>query len=206
MKWIGLTGGIASGKSTVAKLLAQRNIAIIDADQLAHLALEPGQKPYLDVINIFGSQIKNPDEKIDRRKLGEIVFKDKEKLRKLEALIHPFVQDRAALMRKQFQDQGHGFAVYDVPLLFEKSLQKNFDRVVVVYSSEQQQIQRMKRRNQLTEQECLDRLSAQVPIEDKKKLADDVILNTSDLETLEKNVDQWLKNIRALLKVNTCNQ
>jgi dephospho-CoA kinase len=190
MKWIGLTGGIASGKSTVAQILRQKSVPVIDADQLAHQALAVN-KP--DLIHMFGPAILGANGDIDRRQLGDIVFSSPQKLKQLEALVHPWVQSQVRQLKQQMQDQGVAMAVYDVPLLFEKGLQEQFDQVVLVYAPRTTMKERLIKRNHLSETEADLRLDRQWDIEDKKNQSDYVIHNEGDFVHLEELVDAWLK-------------
>ncbi len=196
MLWVGLTGGLASGKSTVSRLLKKQGVPVIDADELAHLALQPGQEPYEKAVSHFGSEILQTDQKIDRKKLAARVFNHPEQLRFLESVVHPFVQAQVAVLRKQAESQGHVVAVYDVPLLFEKNLEKQFDLTLTVGSSEETQIRRVMARNGFTREEALARLRNQLPIAEKIKRSHDSIWNEGSLEELELQVSNWLQKIR----------
>ena len=196
--WIGLTGGLASGKSTVSNLLKRQGVPVIDADEIAHQALRPGTGPYQKVLSHFGKTILAADQSIDRKKLGALVFNQKDELLYLESVIHPYVQEQVLIHKEQALARGHGIAVYDVPLLFEKNLMPQFDRIVVVGTKEETQIQRVLKRNQWSREEALARLRNQLPIEDKIARADDVIWNEGSLEELELQTNQWLQKIRLM--------
>ncbi len=193
MLWVGLTGGIASGKTTVADLLRQRSVPIVDADSIAHQALQ-ALRP--ELLQAFGSSILDSSNQVDRNKLGTLVFPDKNKLLKLEGIVHPWVQNRVSQERQSLATRGHDLAVYDVPLLFEKNLQDQFDRIIVVYSPRERSLQRLMNRNNLSLQEATQRMSHQMDIEDKKKKADFIIDNQGHLQDLENQVDQLLLAIR----------
>lgn len=196
MKWFGLTGGIASGKSTVAQLLVERGIPVIDADEIARAVVEPGTKGLEAVKQHFGPEVVGADGKLNRRKLGEVVFGNAEKLALLESLLHPMVQAETAARRLKFAGGGHEFAVYDVPLLFEKDLEKQFDGVILVYTTEQLQRDRMARDRGHTPEEIEQRLRAQLPMESKRPRADFVVVNDGDREHLAREVDklvEWLE-------------
>ncbi|MFN7729996.1 MAG: dephospho-CoA kinase [Bdellovibrio sp.] len=198
MMWIGLTGGLASGKSTVSNLLKRQSIPVIDADELAHQALRPGTGPYQKVLSHFGKSILAGDQSIDRKKLGALVFNQKDELVFLESVIHPYVQEQVLIHREQALARGHGIAVYDVPLLFEKNLMSQFDRILVVGAKEQTQIQRVLKRNQWSREEAIARLRNQLPIEDKIARAHDVIWNEGTLQELELQTMQWLQKMRSM--------
>lgn len=195
MKWIGLTGGIACGKSAVAAHLRSKGWPVVDADALAHAALSPGETSYNDVVSIFGPNILNDDRSINRKALGAIVFTDKEKLEKLEQAIHPWVQVQTQKKRKEFESSGAKMAFYDVPLLYEKNLHAQFDDVIVVACDEALQIERLKKRNSFSEDEARRRIAAQMPLIEKVKRTSYVIYNNGSLSELAQNVDSILSKI-----------
>lgn len=188
MIWIGLTGGIGSGKSTVAQYLRQRGYQVIDADQLAHRALNPGTDTFKKIVDFFGKGILSKDGAVDRKKLGALVFNDPTKLARLESIVHPFVQLEAERERKKLSGT-HEFAFYDVPLLFEKKLEKKFDQVWVVTVEEETQISRLKKRNSWSDDEIRSRISAQLPLSEKVARADVVIRNNGTVAELEERVE-----------------
>lgn len=192
MLWIGLTGGIATGKSTVSKILTELGHAVVDADQIAHQAFVPGTPTYEKVVATFGMSCLDEQGRVDRQKLGELVFSDPKQLSTLEAIVHPFVQAKVADLRCQYKDRGHKLAFYDVPLLFEKSLQEQFDQTLLVYCPEETQVSRMKQRDALSDREIEQRLRAQIPIDEKKALATEVIDNSADLRSLRENILSYL--------------
>jgi dephospho-CoA kinase len=196
MLWVGLTGGIASGKSTVSKLFKKSGIPVVDADELARRAVEKGTEPYQKVLSHFGPGVLSPDGSLDRRKLGAMVFSNPAELSFLESVIHPFVQEQVRESKKIFEGQGHSFAAYDVPLLFEKSLESQFDRIVVVGCTRQTQLDRMIRRDGLSREEALQRLSNQLDLEAKMKKASDVIWNEGTLQELELQVQNLIQKLR----------
>lgn len=197
MKWIGLTGGIASGKSTVAKILREQGYPVVDADILAREAVKPNSSGYQEVLSQFGNEILNPQGEIDRQKLGQIVFSDLEKLSQLEAIIHPIVRGLQNKKRHELDQKGVEYAFYDVPLLFEKNLNDQFDHVVVVFGSRAHQVERMKDRDGLSLEEIEDRLKSQIPLEEKKLKADFVVNNEGDLSDLKKEVLRVLREIKT---------
>lgn len=193
MLWVGLTGGIASGKTTVAEMLRQRSVPVVDADLFAHQALQ-ALRP--DLKQIFGNQILDSEGLVDRKSLSRLVFSDKEKLSQLEDLVHPWVQEKVRQERKKLKAQGVDLAVYDVPLLFEKNLQAQFDKTVVVSVPLEISLKRFMQRNQLSLEEATQRMNHQMDIEEKKTRADFVIDNQGSLRGLEKQVDQLLWAIK----------
>ena len=196
MLWYGLTGGIATGKSTVGKMMRDEGVPVIDADELAHQALGRDSVIYPEVIKAFGREILAPDRSIDRRRLGSLVFSSRDKLTRLEQLVHPTVKALAAGLRRNYEAQGFPFAVYDVPLLFEKNMQNEFDGVILVYAKEDVQRQRLRKRNDLTPKEIDDRIRSQIPIDQKRALAGYLIDNQAGLETTRRRVKDLLVELK----------
>lgn len=188
MKWVGLTGGLGTGKSTVSRLLMSHGIPVLDADIIAKQVVEPNGPAYLGVVQAFGPDIVRADKTLDRQKLAQKVFGDPAALLKLEQLTHPFVQDEIHRQRQWLADQGTLWAVYDVPLLFEKNLQDQFDYIILVTATAQQQLERVKLRNAWSDEEILKRIQAQRPLKDKEAMADYVLRNDADQPALEKKV------------------
>lgn len=194
MKWIGLTGGIATGKSTVSKILKAQGVPVVDADAIAREVVALGTPGLKLVESHFGKDVLHSDGSLDRRKLGQAVFGNPQKLLQLENILHPLIQAETAQQKKKYQDKGEAFAVYDVPLLFEKKLESQFDAIIVVTAKEELQKQRMKSRDQLSDDEIAKRLASQVPMDMKIKKANWVIFNEGNLQDLEKEVLNLIKN------------
>ena len=192
MKWIGLTGGIASGKTTVANMFRELAVPVVDADRLAHLALTKNKDK---IVTYFGRDILDDSGEINRRELAEKVFENPKQLKSLEALIHPFVQERVAEKKRLFELAGHEVAIYDVPLLFENDLQKSFDEVILVYVPEELSKKRLMERNNLSEKEAELRLQSQINIEKKKELATVVFNNEGDEDDLKKLVTEYFESL-----------
>jgi dephospho-CoA kinase len=193
---VGLTGGIASGKSTVASLLRDRDCQVLDADALAHEFLEPGQPVYDEVVREFGEGILEAGGAVDRRKLGAIVFADAEKRARLNQIIHPRIREVgtkwfAALERPG----GPEIAFEDAALILEASMDKYFDRVVVCWCRPEQQLERLKERG-LSEEDARRRIASQMPIDEKRRLADEVI----DCSGTTKETEQQVELVLAKLK------
>ncbi|MEZ0391749.1 MAG: dephospho-CoA kinase [Pseudobdellovibrionaceae bacterium] len=197
MKWIGLTGGIASGKSSVSEILRSDGYPVVDADAIARTVVEPGKPGLLKVVEAFGHEVLKPDGSLDRKKLGQMVFAKPDQLLKLEKILHPMIQQETAYQRKIFADQGHAFAFYDVPLLFEKNLEKSFDAIIVVTSSEDLQRARMKKRDLLSEEEISHRLKSQIPLSLKVGKATWVLKNEGTLAELKQAVRELLGKIQS---------
>lgn len=192
---IGLTGGVATGKSTVAKILKEKGIEIISSDELAHLAMAPGGPAYDMIIFEFGQAILSPDGKIKRHELGEIVFKDQAARKRLEEIVHPIVINEIQLRLERLSQSGIKIVVVEVPLLFEVGLVDLFDYIWVVSSSGQRQLQRLLKRDRLAEAAAKERIAAQMPLEAKKKRADAVIENNNGLDSLENQVTTLLRTL-----------
>jgi dephospho-CoA kinase len=197
MKWIGLTGGIATGKSTVSKILKANGVPVVDADEIAHAVVELGRPGLQQVVSQFGKEVLKADGSLDRRKLGQAVFGNPGKLLQLENILHPLIQAETAALRKKYHDSGESFAIYDVPLLFEKKLEAHFDAIIVVTSSEEIQKSRMRQRDSLSEGEIHNRLKSQVPLSEKIRKANWVIKNEGSVQELESEVLKLLKKIQS---------
>ncbi|WP_256759981.1 dephospho-CoA kinase [Cohnella sp. WQ 127256] len=189
---MGLTGGIATGKSTIAKLLAERGAILIDLDAIAREVVEPGQPSLLAIAERFGQAILQSDGTLDRKKLGSIVFTDPMERKALEAITHPAIR---AVMKERMayheSNTPHKLVVVDVPLLYESKLESYFEQVMVVYVPREVQLQRLLERDKLTVEEALKRLEAQMNIEDKKTRADICIDNSGSLVQTEEQIDRY---------------
>lgn len=186
----GLTGGIASGKSTVSNRFRQLGAYIVDADEISRHALDVGTECYEKTVSTFGKDILLQDGQVDRRKLGAIVFGNEAEREKLNAIIHPYVRKRMdALSQAVWDLNPQGLILWDVPLLFENGLHRLVQKTVVVTAPEKLRIQRMALRNGFTREEALSRIRSQMPEEEKVKLADYVIDNSGDLISLYEQVD-----------------
>jgi dephospho-CoA kinase len=188
---VGLTGGIASGKSTIAKMFVKKGAHLIDFDGLAHEVQEPEKPAWKEVVNHFGKRILQPDKKIDRIKLGDIVFADKEKLMELNNIVHPLVfQEWHARLEKISKKEKHAIVLSDVPLLFEVNMQHLFDLTMLVLVTPEEQVSRLMTRNGVNKEEAEKRLKSQMPISEKIALADIVIDNKGSIAKTEKRVKQ----------------
>ncbi len=192
---IGLTGGIATGKSTVTKMMKRLGVPVIDADQIARQVVEPGRSAYQAVIKQFGEDILLENGQINRPKLGSIVFADKEKREQLNQIVHPAVRQEMLQLRDQYIERGVKSVVLDIPLLFESKLTNMVDKVIVVYVPKQLQLKRLINRDKFTEPEALQRIDAQLPTIEKAKQADAVIDNRYTKENtflqLKYILQQW---------------
>jgi dephospho-CoA kinase len=183
MKVIGLTGGIASGKSTVALALADLGAVIIDGDQIAHHLMEPHQPVWDDIVAHFGPKILNPDMTIDRVKLGAIVFEDSQQISQLNRIAHPrIVASIKEDMRKINDDHPDSVVVLDIPLLYEAHMDKLCDQVWVVWIPRETQIARLMERNGLSREDALHRIDSQMSLDEKARRAAVVIDNSGSIE------------------------
>lgn len=197
MKWIGLTGGIASGKSTVAEIIEKNGVQVVNADHVAHQALHPGTPTYAQIVQTFGPSILSKDKSIDRTQLGALVFKNESQRDKLEKIVHPFVRKKVAEIKKDLVAQGQKMAVYDVPLLFEKKMEKDFDQILLVFCDPETQIQRLMKRNSMTREQAELRLKSQIPLSEKKEKSDVIFDNNKDLKNLEAQVIHWIQSLKG---------
>jgi len=186
---VGLTGGIASGKSTVSRLLKEHSVPVIDADVLAREVVAPGTSGLRAVVGQFGTDILSPDGTLDRRKLGDIIFREAKKRKILNGIVHPAV--RRAMLREVVRCwwKGESICVLDVPLLVEAGLWRWVGDVVVVYCSRDLQMKRLMIRDDLTQTAAQDRLAAQVPLIDKVQYANRVVENSGGPQELAFQVD-----------------
>jgi dephospho-CoA kinase len=189
MRKLGLTGGIASGKSTVAAMLRELGFDVIFADEISRHLLEPEQAAYDDAIREFGRQIVQPDGKIDRKKLASIVFADPAKLARLNALIHPRVETKILEQFADWERQGNcKVAFVEAALLVEAGYMKNLDGLIVTWCTPEQQMARLKSRG-MSEQDARARIAAQMPVEEKLKLATYKIDCSGSIEETRKQVE-----------------
>lgn len=190
---IGLTGGIASGKSTVSKLFQKRGFTIIDADDAARKVVEVGKEAYEKIVHHFGKEILQADGAIDRKKLGAIIFHNKEKRLLLNSIVHPAVRKQMNDCKAAALADGKQTILMDIPLLFESNLTDMVDRTIVVYVDEHIQLQRLMNRNQLSKAEAAARISSQLPLQEKKTMANAVINNNRTIKETEIQLDQLIK-------------
>ena len=197
MKLIGLTGGIASGKSTVAAILRRLGASIINADELSREVVQPGQDAWNEITKSFGSDILREDMALDRKKLRKIVFDNPKARKQLEAIIHPRVRALAEKRISELAASGSSVIVYEVPLLFEAQIHLWLRPVILVACDIETQKKRLLERDHLTELEAQQHLDAQMSLAEKRKLADYVIENDTTLEELEQQVRAVLQKIQV---------
>lgn len=195
---VGLTGGIATGKSTVASMFRRFGATVIDADQLARDVVQPGKPAWREIVKTFGKRVLLPDRTIARHALGSIVFHNRRKLRRLERIIHPRVA-------REQQRRAHGIArrtpdaiiIYEVPLLFEAGVNTRVDKIIVVTADRETQVARLKRRNGLTRRQAFQRISSQMALAEKARRADIVLDGTKSKSLLSREIRRLLRDFRA---------
>ncbi|MEV5112544.1 dephospho-CoA kinase [Peribacillus frigoritolerans] len=185
---IGITGGIASGKSTVSLYLQELGFTIVDADLASRAVVEPGEEAYHQVVKAFGEDILLTDGNIDRVKLGSIIFNDQEKRLLLNGIVHPAVRNWMRMKTEAALSSGEETVFMDIPLLFESKLTFMVDKTLLIYVDEQVQLKRLMNRNGLSETEALARINSQMPLADKKALADAIIDNNGDINETKRQV------------------
>lgn len=195
MLWIGLTGGLGSGKSTAAKLIRDQGITVIDADEMSRLAVCRDSVGLTKVVGHFGSAMLKSDGELDRAQLAAQVFRNPNALLELEAIVHPIVQKLTEERRAAAEKRGDKIAFYDVPLLFEKKMQNRFSKTVVVNASLEDQISRTIKRDGLSRDQVLQRMKNQIPLDHKVQLADFVLENTKGVEDLKLQVKDLLSRL-----------
>ncbi|MGE1095509.1 dephospho-CoA kinase [Bacillus altitudinis] len=189
---IGLTGGIASGKSTVSQMIKEKGIRVVDADIIAKEAVSKGSAALHQIVQTFGEEVLLPNGELNRQQLGAIIFSDEEKRKKLNAIVHPEVRKEMLEQRDEGVSNNETFVVLDIPLLFESKLEGLVDRIIVVYTTPELQLSRLMNRNDLSEEEALNRIHSQQPLEEKCQKADCVIENTKDLAFIRKQLENIL--------------
>ncbi|HEY8462375.1 MAG TPA: dephospho-CoA kinase [Blastocatellia bacterium] len=196
---IGLTGGIATGKSYVLSVLSELGCEVIDADAIAHRAIEPGRPAYFDIINHFGRDILNEDGSINRAALAAIVFTNKSAREKLNEIVHPRVYEAQA---EWFEDVARrnpdAIAVVDAALMIETGSYRRFDKIIVVYCDPELQLRRLMERNGLTREQAQARISAQMPSDEKLKYADYAIDTSNGFEDTRRQVERTYEELRAI--------
>ncbi len=196
MKRIGLTGGIASGKSAVAAVLRELGFHVIDADALGHTLIEPGQPAFAEIVREFGTGVVAADGKIDRGKLGALVFADPEKLKKLNAIVHPRVEAEMARQFSEWEKDGvHDAAFVEAALLVEAGCQKKLDGLWVAWCRPEQQVERLLARG-MNEIEARRRIAAQMPAEEKLKYATERIDCSGPKEATRRQVEELAAKLR----------
>jgi len=187
---IGLTGGILSGKSTIAQMLAEKGAAVIDADKLAHEAYKPKTKLNQELVDEFGTGIRKTDGSIDRKKLSQIVFDDPKALARLNAIVHPRIREMASARIEQFRKKGAPVVVLEGALLIEAKWTDLADEIWVALAPPAVAVKRLKERGDLTNDEALARIKAQLPASERAKYADVIIKTDCELSEVKAQIDK----------------
>lgn len=199
---VGLTGGIATGKSTVSHLFVECGAFLIDADELAREAVAPGEMSLCAIVAAFGPGMLNADGTLNRQRLGELIFSNREQRHRLEAIIHPYVfaeeERRSQLIAAQ---DPHAVVLFDAALLIETRSHETMDRVIIVAAGAATQRQRLMSRNHLTKDQALQRIGAQMPLAEKIKMADYVVDGTLPINQLKDRVEQIYRELKGLADV-----
>lgn len=195
---VGLTGGIASGKSTVSQLFEQSGVPVICADELAHEAVKPGSPALDEIRRAFGDDTVDNEGNLDRAAMARLVFHDPALRKKLESIIHPRVYEGKAKRVKEFERQGYRVVLVDVPLMYESGWEKTFDLIIVVYVPRHVQQTRLVERDKMAPEDAMARLESQMPIDEKRDQADKIIDNSGSLERTREQVESILLELRAM--------
>ena len=196
MKRIGITGGIASGKSAVAGMLRELGFRVIDADRVGHEVIKPGKPAYDEIVLEFGAGLVGPDRRIDRGKLGAIVFADAEKLGRLNKIVHPRVEEEMVRQFAEWEKSGVKDAAFvEAALLVEAGYQENLDGLVIAWCKPEQQVERLIARG-LSEVEARRRIASQMPVEEKLKFATVKMDCSGTLEETRRQVEELAKGLR----------
>ena len=192
---VGLTGGIASGKSTVSRMFEQAGIPVICSDELAREVVRPGSQGLAEIRRIFGDAVLDDEGKLDREAMARLVFQDRSKRKILESIIHPRVAEEQNKRLRTLEREGHSIVVVDVPLLYETGWERFVDLVVVVYAPRHVQEERLVNRDGMSVEDARSRLDAQMPIDEKKRLADRLVDNGNTLEHTHRQVESVIEEL-----------
>ncbi|TKJ36143.1 dephospho-CoA kinase [bacterium (candidate division B38) B3_B38] len=194
---VGLTGGIACGRSTVAKMFGERGCYCIDADKIAHRLLQPPSAIWQRVVGYFGEEILNPDQTINRERLGAIVFSDREKRERLNSIVHPqVIEEENRFVEEYLLSGGEEIVIVDAALMIETGSHHRFDKITVVYTDEQTQLERLIERSGLSPEEAQRRIKAQLPLRKKLLYADYKISNSRSLQDTERQVEEVFQSLK----------
>ncbi|MCM2675255.1 dephospho-CoA kinase [Alkalicoccobacillus plakortidis] len=191
---IGLTGGIATGKSTVANMIKQAGVPVVDADVIAKEVMQVGGAAFDQVVSTFGEDILQEDGSINRSLLGDRIFSDEGQRKKLNAIVHPVVREQLLSKAKAYQQEGHKHVVLDIPLLYESNLFHLVDKVLLVYVQPDIQLERLVTRDKNGVEQARSRMNAQIAIDEKVERADEIIRNHGSKEETERQLHHIFKN------------
>lgn len=192
---IGLTGGIASGKSTISSMLQEKGIRVVDADHIARVVVEVGEPAYNQIVEEFGIEILKEDKTINREKLGTIIFSDENKRQTLNSIVHPAVRKEMLKQVEEEKNKQSNAVVLDIPLLFESKLTHIVDKTLLVYVDQETQMKRLMKRNGYNEEEAKMRMDSQLPLYEKRELSDYIIDNNGSIESTKKQLNYLLEKI-----------
>ena len=193
---LGLTGGIATGKSTADKFFEEKNIPIVDCDEIAHNIMNVNKPAWKDIKEVFGEKYLNEDQTINRKKLGKLVFNDPTKMKILNEITHPRIFQEMESQIAQYKSEGYSLIIVDAPVLFESHSEKYYDKTLVISLPQDLQIKRLMARNNLTKEEALSRINSQMALKEKEARATYVIENTGSVEDLYKKLNELLTKIK----------
>lgn len=196
---VGLTGGVATGKSTVAAMFSRCGAVVIDADALARDVVTPGKPAWKEIVKTFGKGVLDPDRTLNRQALGAIIFRYPAKRQALERIIHPRVaREQRRLTKQAARNNPNAVVIYDVPLLFEADIDKRVDKSIVVTADRETQIARLKKRNDFSRAEAIRRIKSQMPLAKKRQRADYVLNGTIEKNRLSRLVAKTFRQLRAM--------
>ncbi len=199
---LGITGGIASGKTTVARMLEELGAKLIDFDVLSRVVVEPGKPAWQDIVAYFGDQVLLQNKTLDRKKLGNIVFGNEAKRKMLETFVHPRIYEEFHRLVREISSMDPGAIIQGVvPLLFEVNLQPLFHKILLVYIPLELQVERLMKRDGISRKMALQILDAQLPIEEKRKYADFIIDNSGTLTETKRQVEEIWRKLQKLTAV-----
>jgi len=205
MLLVGLTGGIATGKSLVSEILRGLGAYIIDADKIAREVVEPQKPAWLEIVEFFGKDIINKDRTINRKRLGEIVFNDPLKKRKLEEIVHPrVIEEENRMLKEYLKIKPDGIVIIDAALLIEAGSHKRVDKLIVVYADKETQTKRLMERDGLSRTDAEKKIASQLPLDKKVKMADFVIDNSKGIEETQRQTIDIFNKLRDRIS-NSCN-
>jgi len=205
MLLVGLTGGIAAGKSLVSEILRGLGAYIIDADKIARQVVEPEKPAWFEIVKFFGRDIINKDKTINRKRLGEIIFNDPVKKRKLEEIVHPkVIEEENRLVKEYGRKNPNGIVIIDAALLIEAGSHKRVDKLIVVYADKETQFKRLSERDGLSRADAEKRTASQLPLDKKVKMADFVIDNSKGIEETQRQTIDIFNKLRDRIS-NSCN-
>lgn len=200
-RYFGLTGGAASGKSTVARMFEELGARIIDADRLGHELIRAPLPAYQDIVRRFGDEILDPSAEIDRGRLGAAVFSDAEKLRELNAIVHPRIIERVEELANQYLSQNaRAVVLVDAALIYEAGIGGRFEKMIVAWCRPEQQVERLMAKSGVSPEEAARRIATQIPVEEKRQRADYVIDCSGSLEFTQEQVATLYPELKRLMQ------